>query len=229
VIVDCRVWKDRRWQQTAAVTAEEVAGECDLFWWDGNCLHVAFYPVGREAQVVAGRAGGYKGGRPKNNPSENPSENPPAGKGKAPQKPEEKIREGKKGKEEREEAHSHTSDVLVSKLKSLRQSWVKPAILTNREKVLFESNRDIFESYDDTDWTIQREYLAARLPQGDPSWQPLTLIQLLEHPTDVYAHAFRWKAKQRPALAVVKAPPASNEPAATKAEIAAMFQALKQA
>jgi hypothetical protein len=118
---------------------------------------------------------------------------------------------------------------VVSKLKSLRQSWSKPAILTNREKVLFESNRDIFESYDDTDWSIQREYLAARLPQGDPSWQPLTLIKLLEHPADVYAHASRWKAKQRPALAVVKAHPTSNEPAATKAEIAAMFKALKQA
>jgi hypothetical protein len=118
---------------------------------------------------------------------------------------------------------------LVSKLKSLRTSWAKPTILTHREIPLFEANRAIFESYDESDWSTQREFLAARLHEGDPGWQPLTLFQFLEYPADVATHASRWKAKQRPALAVLKAPPASNEPAATKEEIAEMFQSLKKA
>lgn len=124
VIRDCANWKDRRWQQTAAVTLEEVSADCDLFWWDGNDLHVAFYPSSREAQVQAGRTSGHKGGRPKKNPSENPpqnpSENPNAGKGKAPPKPEEKGRE-EKVSEEREEKqqNSAAASILATQAETL--------------------------------------------------------------------------------------------------------------
>lgn len=201
VIRGCKDWKDRRWQQTAAVTLEEVNDTCDLFWFDGDDLHVAFYPITREIQVAAGRAGGSKGGRPKKEapePSPKPSEKPFP-------KPEEKRREES---EERESGESDTLargglDPLVSKIKSLQPRWKSPAVLTAKERPIFEANREVFACFDDDDWTVQREYLAARLPEGDPGWQPRSLIQYLDNPSDVMGHASRWKAKQRPA----KAPP----------------------
>lgn len=220
VIRDCHEWKDRRWQQTAAVTLEEVQDGCDLFWFEGDDLHVAFYPVNREAQVAAGRAGGSKGGRPKN-PPRNPSENPPSDEAKPSPKPEEKIREGKndREREEREALSRGGSDGLIQKIKGLRTGWQKPAVLTAKEKPVFESNREVFACFDDSDWKLQREYLAARLPEGDPGWQPRSLIQYLESPTDVMAHAERWKGKQRPPLRVLtKEPAEASEPPLTPEE-----------
>lgn len=128
VIADCRQWKDRRWQQTAAVTADEVASECDLFWWEGDALHVAFYPAGREAQVIAGRAGGYKGGRPKKTLPETLPKTLNDGKGKAPPKPEEKGREGKESEEKGKEA---TAAALAERLCLAHPSkaLTRPALL----------------------------------------------------------------------------------------------------
>ena len=197
VIRGCSQWKDRRWQQTAAVTLEEVNDVCDLFWFDGEDLHVAFYPVNREAQVAAGRAGGYLGGRPKKKapePSPKPSEKPSP-------KPEEKIREEMEDKRESEQTDTLARgglDPLVSKIKSLRPGWKSPAVLTAKERPIFEANREVFACFDDDDWTTQRDYLAARLPDGNPGWQPKSLIQYLDNPSDVMSHARNWKAKQRP-------------------------------
>lgn len=106
-ITNCRRWKSRQWEQSCAVTSDEVARECDLFWWDGDDLNVAFYPIGREKQVKDGRAGGLKGGRPRK--PKNPSENPPPDEGKAPPKPEDKIREGNIREEKRSSSGDDTN------------------------------------------------------------------------------------------------------------------------
>lgn len=208
VIRGCTEWKDRRWQQTAAVTQEEVNDTCDLFWFDGEDLHVAFYPVTREAQVAAGRAGGSKGGRPKKEapePSPKPLEKPSP-------KPEEKRREDMEGKRVNEQCDTPARgglDPLVSKIKSLRPGWKSPAVLTAKERPIFEANREVFACFDDDDWLVQQEFLAARLPEGDPGWQPRSLIQYLDNPSDVMGHAKGWKAKQRPPVAPPR--PAPNQ------------------
>jgi hypothetical protein len=104
-IAGCGDWKDRRWQQTCAVTLFEVKQECALWKWDGDTLTVWGYPVDKEQLVKmkreAGRAGGKvksdakteaaklngsKGGRPETQAeteaetqaevAENPSTNP---------------------------------------------------------------------------------------------------------------------------------------------------------
>lgn len=100
-------WTDRKWQQLARVTLDEINSQCDLWAWDGDCLVVSFYPVAKEAEVSSKRAGGRaggcartdaktsaakangsKGGRPNNpslsqaEPKDNPSLNPTEGKGK---------------------------------------------------------------------------------------------------------------------------------------------------
>lgn len=91
VIRDCAEWKDRKWQQIAAVTLAEVRRKSELWTWHGNDLHVSFYPVEKEAEVkhlrgigslstpakaAAAKANGKRGGRPNKNPPQNPTENP---------------------------------------------------------------------------------------------------------------------------------------------------------
>lgn len=63
VIEACRTWADRRWQQLAKVTAEEVQRVSDLWKWDGDDLVVNFYPEDSESQVKAMRRGGKIGNR----------------------------------------------------------------------------------------------------------------------------------------------------------------------
>ena len=111
-------------------------------------------------------------------------------------------------------------DPLVSKIKSLRTAWQSPAVLTAKERTIFVSNREVFACFDDEDWNIQREYLAARLPDGNPGWQPRSLIQYLDNPSDVMGHARSWKAKQRPPARPQPKPlpPASEEDKAAMAE-----------
>jgi hypothetical protein len=54
-IVACREWKDRTWQQLAAVTLSEVNRTCDLFRWVGNSLTVSFYPSDTEELLKSKR------------------------------------------------------------------------------------------------------------------------------------------------------------------------------
>lgn len=64
VILNCKSWTDRRWQQTLGVTEEEAKMECELYWFDGEDLHVFAYPdeevenqkVLREKRSKAGQA-----------------------------------------------------------------------------------------------------------------------------------------------------------------------------
>lgn len=63
IIQGCRDWKDRKWQQIAAVTREEVKRECDLWTWNGDDLHVNFYPAEKEVIVKAKRELARENGR----------------------------------------------------------------------------------------------------------------------------------------------------------------------
>ena len=60
-IVGCREWKDRTWQQLAAVTLSEVNHTCDLFTWIGNSLTVKFYPSDTEQLLKTKREASAKG------------------------------------------------------------------------------------------------------------------------------------------------------------------------
>lgn len=125
-IPDALGWADRRWQQVARVTREEVMPSCPLWAWDGSTLVVWKYPVEKEevvrhnrengaiggkaktqAKTKAARENGARGGRPRN-PTENPSKNPTEGKG----------REGnrKEGENAREGAHTPPDETPEWKL-----------------------------------------------------------------------------------------------------------------
>ena len=56
IIVNCKDWSDRRWQQTVRITAVEVERICPLWKWSGSDLIVKFYPVDKELEVKAKRS-----------------------------------------------------------------------------------------------------------------------------------------------------------------------------
>ena len=65
IIIDCKGWKDRMWQQLCGVTKSEVETKSFLFGFEGNNLVVNYYPDEAETKVKTLRENGRKGGRPK--------------------------------------------------------------------------------------------------------------------------------------------------------------------
>ena len=63
VIRDCSTWGDRRWMQTIGCTKAEAHASCELWAWTGSNLRVWGYPVEKESEVAAMRAGGKRGGK----------------------------------------------------------------------------------------------------------------------------------------------------------------------
>ena len=78
VIVACKPWADRKWQQLARVTQSEVLAESALWVWIGDDLHLWSYPCDKEAEVKQrrdrARTNGQRGGRPASVPSSNAGE-----------------------------------------------------------------------------------------------------------------------------------------------------------
>lgn len=62
-IKGAKLWKDRQWQQTCGVTAEEIADSNTLLTWDGDDLVVTFYPIAKELEIREKRNGGKVGGK----------------------------------------------------------------------------------------------------------------------------------------------------------------------
>jgi hypothetical protein len=73
VLVNCRDWPDRKWQQVVAVTKEEVNRVCGLWFWDGDDLVVREYPVEKQAEIAAKREAGKRRAANRWNTKENPS------------------------------------------------------------------------------------------------------------------------------------------------------------
>ncbi len=68
VILACKPWADRKWQQLARVTQSEVLADSTLWRWIGDDLHLWSYPCDKEAEVKQrrdrARINGQRGGRP---------------------------------------------------------------------------------------------------------------------------------------------------------------------
>ena len=67
-IKDCKGWPDRKWQQLARVTKEEVLTDSALWHWEGDTLVLWSYPGEKETEVQhrreRARTNGRMGGRP---------------------------------------------------------------------------------------------------------------------------------------------------------------------
>jgi hypothetical protein len=223
VIVGGMEWKDRRWQQTCGVTAEEVSDECDLWHRDGDDLVLWGYPKDKEDEVRAKRQGGSIGGKKRAKNAESSirlSTIPSTASSIASRTPstERKGMEGNGiGKEgncarEREEIlfpdhpepnGHHPTEVatameqLAGRVQSLRPEWSKMPLTYAEMRSLTECAAAL-SALDDGDWRAIRGYLAAKLPQGTGGWQPRSRAKFLESAPDVYSHATQWASKNQP-------------------------------
>jgi len=82
LIEDCHEWKDRQWTIAAGILRADVHQPAKLWKWTKGALRVLHYPLEKEREVAAKRAGGKKGskvrwnlGKVKKGPPEKASKN----------------------------------------------------------------------------------------------------------------------------------------------------------
>ena len=65
VIKDAKSWKPKKWQTVCGVSSEVVYDESELWHFEGDDLHVHFYPIEHQEKAKTSRENGKRGGRPK--------------------------------------------------------------------------------------------------------------------------------------------------------------------
>lgn len=120
-------------------------------------------------------------------------------------------------------------DEISARVNSLHSTWARAPGFSAKERAALLGSFDCLASLDDEAWETLRAYMAARLPQGSPGWQPKSRAQFLGDPSDVLVHAESWAQKQR------KAPPPTRPTGPTlppddpvsREELSEMFRELK--
>jgi hypothetical protein len=56
-------WNDRKWLKQCGLSLEAVHQASGLWYWDGEDLHIEFYPLNQEAKFIKNRQTGATGGR----------------------------------------------------------------------------------------------------------------------------------------------------------------------
>lgn len=225
VILQCNLWKDRRWQQTCGITIDEVLDACDLWSWKKDSLAIWGYPIDKENEVRLKREGGQRGGkaRAKNaadkaiadNATSIATANPSSSASSIASTEEKRI-----GKEEKERealplplsdfseeipsGNLSTMDTLAAKACSVRPGWSRIA-LSYAERQSIVQNSNALQSMSESDWELIRKYMSANLPQGSAGWQPQTRSRFIENIADVLGHALNWQSKRTPAPSVAQA------------------------
>ena len=66
--------------------------------------------------------------------------------------------------------------------------------MTQYNRAILEA-QSLLESLADDQWDILARYMSAKLPQGDPGWQPRTRSKFIETVADVWSYAEQWSRK----------------------------------
>ena len=82
---------------------------------------------------------------------------------------------------------------LESRVQSLRAGW-KTALSYAEQQALLQNARCL-DSLTDENWDAIRAYLAAKLPEGMPGWQPKSRQKFIESAPDVWNYAGEWAKK----------------------------------
>jgi hypothetical protein len=85
---------------------------------------------------------------------------------------------------------------LGEKVRSLRPQWQKMPLTHAEERLLF-ANMAALDALEEEDWNTLRQYLSARLEQGEGGWQPHSRAKFIETCPDVWARAEAWNFKQQ--------------------------------
>ena len=114
---------------------------------------------------------------------------------------------------------------LVRNVKALTKRWQASPGLSAREARTFRKNRHQLAAFEEADWQVLREFLAAKLHEGSAWFQPRMLEKFLENPGERLGDARDWKAKQRPPLRALPPPPQPEptEPPLSRSEVAELL------
>ena len=86
----------------------------------------------------------------------------------------------------------------MAKINSIKPEWQKPAAWSAIELHDLHSALEQVSEMDDSDWSLLRRYMAARMQTGAGFWQPKSRGQFVANFGDVYGHAQRWASKDTP-------------------------------
>lgn len=82
---------------------------------------------------------------------------------------------------------------LQARIQAIKPAW--KLALTYEEQQSMMRNAACLASLEDADWQRISDYLAAKLPEGEPGWQPRSRGKFIETLPDVHDHACRWEQK----------------------------------
>jgi hypothetical protein len=242
-IASCREWKDRRWQQTCGITQEEVTQDCDLWSWDGDSLVVWRYPVEKETEVQGKREAGRIGGLKRaSNVSlrllEDITSSTPPSTASSTASTERKGKE-EEGNEREERGQSgvslgpdysdsmptETANAMMNlekRIQAMRPGW--NTHLSYAEQQAMKANARCLLGVEREGWSAMREFLAAKLPEGSPGYQPRSRLKFIENLPDVHGQAVDWKRKQRTYQKPTPAAPHAERSNIPRSDLAEVFK-----
>ena len=110
------------------------------------------------------------------------------------------------------------------RVQSLKKDWKLP--LTYAEQQVLTQNAKTLDAIDEQEWQTIKDWLFAKLPQGDPNTQPRSRIKFLEWLPDVYRNAMAWRRKNpiQTQPAPRQTPANANQAKLTREQIAEMMK-----
>jgi hypothetical protein len=84
-------------------------------------------------------------------------------------------------------------DEISAKIRKIKPGWNLPMTYAENRAIL--EAQSLLESLADDQWDTLAKYMAAKLPQGDPGWQPRTRSKFIETVADVWSYAEQWSRK----------------------------------
>ena len=110
--------------------------------------------------------------------------------------------------------------ILERTVQSMRSGWSVPLSYAERRAML--ENASCLLGVTADGWATIKAYLAAKLPEGSPGYQPRSRLKLIENLPDVHGQAVDWQRKQRPASSAPP-PPIKERTNISRAALAEVF------
>jgi hypothetical protein len=109
---------------------------------------------------------------------------------------------------------------LESVLQTMRPGW--DTMLSYAERQAMMMNARCLLNVKPDGWASMKRYLAAKLPEGSPGYQPRSRLKFIENLPDVHGQAVDWDRKQR-RCTPIPAPPVTPRATISRAELAEVF------
>ena len=88
------------------------------------------------------------------------------------------------------------------RIQSIKADWKLP--FTYAEQQVLMQNAKCLDGISDAEWQIIKDWMFAKLPQGEAARQPYSRGKFIEWLPDVYRHAMQWHRKTTKSAAPAK-------------------------